>query len=381
MMDRRSADELAGIPAEEYLAVELKMPFDEMRNDGGLDVRHFTQRLASTQQALVERLRAEPGVRSVAVADALPRMEHRSRPVEVEGMERSPDSSVRWIRTARVDLDFFDALGQPILAGRGFDSGDLDARETPAIVNTVFVEQVLGGGDPLGRRVRFTNATGDEDATWHPIVGVVPHLGVNMVSERSGAAVYLPAAPGHIYPVQLGIHVGASPERLAPRVRELAAAVDPDIILGTPVVLSRVYQGDWYILVGVAAGLVLLVGVLVVLAVSGIYAMMSFSVSERTREIGIRTALGAPRRTLVMTILRRPLVQIGIGALLGMPVAAWLFFELLADVGLDSSPVLALVVALGLAMGVVAVVGLFSCLVPARRVLAVEASEALRAEG
>ena len=380
IMDRPTAEVLAGIPAEEYLAVEVRMPSEEPWGEGA-EERRTTDGRAETQLALVERLRAEPEVRSVAVADALPRMDPRARPFEVEGVAASAGDPVRWVRTVRVDLDFFDALGQPILAGRGLVRGDLEAEAPGIIVNTVFVDRELGGGDPLGRRIRFVSPRAEEEAPWHPIVGVVGHLGTNMVNPEGGPAVYLPAAPGTLVPAQLGIHVGPFPERMAPRVREIAAAVDPDLILGDPVVLSEVHQGDWYLMLGVAGGLILLVGVLVTLAVSGIYAMMSFSVSERTREIGIRTALGAPRGVLVATILRRTLVQLGLGAVLGMPLAGRFFSAVGGTPGDGGSPWLSFLTAFGLAVAIVGFIGLVSCLVPTRRVLGVEASEALRAEG
>lgn len=381
MMDRPNADVLAGIPAEEYLAVEVRMPMERIRGDTAAWQRRTVERWASTQQDLVERLRAEPDVRSVAVADALPRMDPRSRPFEVEGGEGSSSASTRWVRTVRVDLAFFDALSQPILAGREFNQGDLKEEASPLIVNTVFVNRELGGHDPLARRIRFTTPGGGDEGPWHPIVGVVGHLGTNMVNPEGGPAVYLPAAPGTLNPAQVGIHVGPFPERLAPRLREIAAAVDPNLILGTPAVLSEVYQGDWYITLGVAGGLMLLVGVLVALAVSGIYAMLSFSVSERTREIGIRTALGAPRGVLVATILRRTLFQLGLGATLGIPLAARLSVAIGGMSGGSRSPLYASLMALGLAAALVVFIGLISCLVPTRRVLKVEASEALRMEG
>jgi putative ABC transport system permease protein len=150
--------------------------------------------------------------------------------------------------------------------------------------------------------------------------------------------------------------------------------------MGTPVVLSDVIQGDLYLTIAMAAGLVLLVGVLIVLAVSGIYAMLSLSVSERTREIGILTALGAQRSTLVWVILRRSLLQIGGGAVIGVPVAAWLLYQLAVSSS-RTSPLDAIVVAVGLAAGIVVIVGLFACLAPTRRVMAIDANEALKADG
>jgi predicted permease len=369
----RQADELAGIPAEQYLAVEFTMPFSGSPNDA--ERRRFADRLATAQRKLVAQLQSEPGVNGVAVSDVLPRMEHRSQPIEVEGFERGPDDPPQWMRYARVDVDFFRALGQEAIAGRVFDNVDVEGGPAPVVVNAPFVDRMLAGQDPIGRRVRVQG-----DTAWHEIIGVVAHLGVNMVNSESGGAIYLPAAPGQINPFQVGIHVGSSPTGMVSRVRDIATRADPDLVMGTPVVLSDVIQGDLYLTIAMAAGLVLLVGVLIVLAVSGIYAMLSLSVSERTREIGILTALGAQRSTLVWVILRRSLLQIGGGAVIGVPVAAWLLYQLAVSSS-RTSPLDAIVVAVGLAAGIVVIVGLFACLAPTRRVMAIDANEALKADG
>jgi predicted permease len=380
MTDLRAADHLVGIPAEEYLAVELRLADGGMIGAGeAVAGRASRERLASTQQTLVERLLAEPGVRSVAVAEALPRMDHLSRIIEVEGAEGSEQQRGRHVRTARVDVEFFDALDQPVLSGRAFDYADLEGDARVAIVNTVFVQRMLGGREALGQRMRFIVPGAEREGPWHEIVGVVGHLGTNIVSPEGGPALYVPAAPGTIHPAQLAIHVGSAPERLAPRVREILAAVDPAVVLEPPVVLSRVHQGDWYLAMAVAGGLALLAGVLVTLVASGIFAMVSYSVSERTREIGIRSALGAPRQRVVLTILRRSLTQLGIGGLLGIALAAFVFTDL--DGGTRQATLIqALGMSVGLAVGIVATIGVLSCLVPARRILAVQSSEALRAE-
>jgi hypothetical protein len=201
------------------------------------------------------------------------------------------------------------------------------------------------------------------------------------VNPEGDAGLYVPAAPGDIYPVQLGIHVGEDATSLAPRVREIALEVDPNVILGPPVALADVHQGDWYIMLLVTGGLALLVVILVALAASGIYAIMSFAVSERTREIGIRTALGARRSSIVFTILRRSLTQIGLGALLGMPLAARIFLEFQEWTDDSASASRAVLLALALAVCTVTLVGLLSCVGPTRRALGIEPSEALRADG
>lgn len=381
MTDATRAAEAAGIAAEEYLAVDVRVLDSELLDADDLARQRFRERSAAVQRTLVERLQNEPGVRGVAVADALPRMDARSRPVELDGVTRSSSVPGWYVNAVRVDVGFFSALEAPILNGRDFNLGDIDDDATAVIVNTPFVERLLAGQDPIGQRVRFLTGAGGEEGPWHQIVGVVGHLGINMVNPVSGEALYLPTAPGDLNPLQLGIHASVSPESLIPRVRQIVEEVAPTAVLGAPVSLERVNQGDWYLTLAIAAGLALLVAVLVVLVISGIYAMMSFSVSERTREIGVRTALGATRARLVYTVLRRSVLQIGIGALLGLPVAARVFYELGQDSGSRHATLGAVLLAVGLAVGTVSVVGLLSCFVPTRRVLAIQPTEALRAEG
>jgi len=371
------SDRFAGIPAAEYLAVQFRMPDDGRASDGAR--RDLVERTAAEQRALVASLRAEPGISGVAVGSALPRMEHRSVPFEVDGEDRSPDAPPQWVRTAQVDVGFFEALAHHVVAGRDFTRTDVDSGRRTAIVNTAFVAHALAGKDFTGRRVRFPARKG-ADAAWYEIVGVVEHLGVNMVNADKGAAVYLPAAPGSINPMWIGIHTSAAPSSVAPRVREIMNTVAPDLVMGDVKVLNEVHQGDWYLIVGVAVGLAILVGVLVVLATSGIYAMLTLSVSERTREIGIRTALGAQSHSVVLMILKRSLMQVGIGAILGLPIAARVV-HLTVGATLGQSPLMSVSMAMGLAASLVLTVGVIACTIPARRILAVDASEAMRSDG
>lgn len=379
----QAANRATGITASEYLAAEFRLPESaggSQAGDDGTAGDRLRLRLAADQRALVAALEREPGVGRVAVGDVLPRMEHRSRPYEVDGAERAADAPLRWTRLARVDVDFLSALAVPVQKGRDFLRSDVEGGMRVAIVNTAFVARVLDGRDPIGRRMRFPSPSDTGSAAWYEIVGVIGPLGVNVVNAERGEAVYLPAAPGTINPLHLAVHSAISPERLTGRVRELATAVDPDLVMGRVSVLSDVRQGDWYLVMGLAAGLVVLACVLVALATSGLYAMLSLSVSERTREIGIRAALGASRRALLTTILRRSLVQIGIGALIGLPISARVVFEVTGTPNTGGSLAGSMVIALGLSASIVLFVGLSSCLVPTRRILAIEASEAMRAD-
>lgn len=364
--DMRNMESAAGIPAAEYMAVEFRS-FDDAPRDSG-----------ATRRALITALRAEPGIRGVAVANALPMMEQRSRPIEIEGADNSGGGSSEWVRSVAADVDYFRGLGRSVTVGRDFDRSDIEGSNRRVIVNTAFVDHLLGGGDPLGRRIRFTARAQTDRSDWYEIIGVVPHLGINMVNAERGEAVYIPTALHDIVPMQVAIQVGAAPMQLSPRVRELAQSIDPDLVMGTPTALAEFRQGDWYLVLGLGGGLTVLAGVLVALAASGLFAMLSLTVTERTREIGIRAALGATPRALVWTVLRRSLWQIGLGALIGLPLAAYFVSSAVGDSG--ASTLLALLIAIGVAAGIVAVIAIISCAVPVRRVLAIEASIAMRAE-
>jgi hypothetical protein len=373
------AEERIGIPAEEYLAVELTLPSDEwVTSAGAPSADQLVTRLAETQQTLVERLEREPRVRSVAVADQLPRQDPNRRRVSVDGetswltVEGRPSASPPYTPVAKVDLGYFEALGKPILSGRGFGQADLEDGVSSVIVNTNFVDRRLGGRNAIGRRIRFF-----PEERLYEIVGVVGPLGMNVVEPSKDGGVYLPAGPGEIHPLRLAVHLDGSPETFAPRLWELVAEIDPSAVIQPPMVLDRVRQLDWYVYAAMTLCLVVVLGILLALATSGIYAIMSFAVSERTRELGIRTALGAQQITIAFDVARRSMAQVGLGALLGVWPAVWLsgFSQI------DAAPTrISFGTAFGVGVGVAVVVGLLACLWPTRRALSIEPTEALRGE-
>lgn len=370
------ATRTVSIPAEEYLAATLSFPPDPGAAGGAaLGGARGPDRWAAAQEELVRRLRGAPGVSGVAVADALPRMNHDSRLVEAEGLAPPPDRRGTSSRVARVAVDFFASLDQPLLAGRAFDTGDLDGDGAPVIVNTTFVANVLDGQNAIGRRIRFVPWGDGEPGPWMEIVGVVGHLGARMISAETDQAVYQPVAPGELGSVRLGIHVAGDPASFAPTLRAMAGQVDPDLIVTVIGPLDRVYEGDWYLLVYVTVGAGLLVGVLLALAASGIYAIMSFAVAQRTTEIGIRSALGAGRRELSLSVAGRALAQLGLGVVLGIPLAT-LFTRMN-----QSSPYAATGQALVVGATVMVLVGLVACTGPTLRALRVQPGEVLKGQG
>lgn len=328
-----------------------------------------------TRDVLVDRLKAEPGVRGVAVATVLPRMEHPTTRIELaEGV--SGLSRARW---AQVGPDFFTELRQPVLAGRGFTAADLLPSANTAIVNTSFVTNVLGGANPIGQRVRFLSSDdAAEPGPWLEVIGLVGHLGMRSVNADMDTGIYRPLTPDAADRIRIAIEVGTDPLSFVPRLREIAWQVDPAAVVSSFAPLNEVYEGDWYVMAAAVAGGLVLVGVLLTMAVSAVYAIMSFTVAQRTREIGVRIALGADRTQVVMQVARRAFVQIALGVVLGMLLTGTVLFEMLRDAYPTGSPRLAIVLSLLPGIGILVVIALASCAGPTLRALRISPVEALR---
>jgi putative ABC transport system permease protein len=335
----------------------------------------------ATAEELTRRLEGDPAVLGVTFADRLPRMEHPHRRIDIDAGGAAPVDPAygyRRVSSVSVALNYFDVLGVPILQGRGFRSGDLAPNAHVVIVNQSFVERVLGGRNPIGRHVRYLylqewqEPRPTDDQPWYEIIGVVRDLGLAVSPDPKVAGFYHPVGPGGISPVHVAVHVSGDPAAFAPRLRALAGAADPTLRINELVPLDDVNQRT---IVEFSFWLVVLVSaVALLLSLAGIYAIMAFTVARRTREIGIRVALGADARRLVPAIFRRPLVQVGLGILLGG------VFVATAPMVLQMEQLSAKGTAL---VGVYAVfmmaVCMLACIVPTRRALRVQPTEALRA--
>ena len=148
-----------------------------------------------------------------------------------------------------------------------------------------------------------------------------------------------------------------------------------------PIPLDEMFEGDWYLLRAFVLGAALLVGVLLSLAASALYAILSLVVSQRTHEIGIRVALGANRWGIARDVATRAVVQIGVGVLLGLPFAGALSYEFLELTGSGGSVPGAVAIALVLGVSVMLLVSLTACTVPTLRALRIAPMDALRKEG
>ena len=345
-----------GVPAAQYLTARLDAD----------------ERLASNAALpeLERRLEEEPLVAGVTFTSRLPRSLHPQRRIEVEDTPIEPETTAS---IADVALDYFGTLSAPPLTGRHFNSGDLAAGSRAVIVNNSFVQRVLGGRNPVGLRVRYAARADAGASPWYEIVGVVRDLGVVHENARNGAGVYHPLDPQRTRSVHMVVHAQSDPEALAPRVRAVATAVDPALRVHDLLTLDRVGSTLWLETAFLFRLLVLVSAIALLLSLAGIYSVMSLTVSRRTREIGIRIALGADARRIVSAVFRRALAQVGVGVLAG-GVLVFALTEAIA--GLSAANALAILAYMALMLGVC----LIACVVPTRRALDIEPKEMLKAE-
>jgi predicted permease len=380
----------AGFPAGEYLS--LLLDFDapaqsDVHSDSAMNAVHAE--LGSRVEALRQRVAGEPGVRGVTFADRLPRTGHPERGFQLaDSTGMTPTNPV--VSLAEVDPSYFDVLGARIQAGRAFHSGDFAPEARTIIVDQGFVDQVLGGRSAIGRRIRIGETRhAPDNGPWYQIVGVVKELGMGSATSRDRAAgVYLPMAPGAHPSVYMIVHAGTDPLALTPRLRTIAGQVDPNLRLNEIMPMDHLLDGAlWFLQIWVRISAVLTM-IALLLSLAGIYAVLSFTVARRTREIGVRLALGASRRQLVVAIFRRPLTQVSVGILAGAILVAVGVFtavnhkpdaplnEMAHGSGFSLEQVALLVGYAGTMMGVC----LLACVVPTQRALGIEPTEALRAE-
>ena len=372
-----------GFASEQYVALRLEM----LSPRDGVDT---TARYAAAVGALRQRLLAEPGVSGVTFTSHLPRLGHPESEIELGDRSGAAAGTVsKRVDIAHVDPSYFDVLDAPVRAGRAFRAGDEADGARVVIVDQGFVDQVLRGGNALGRQLRLTQKgeapTGEENP-WFEIVGVVKDLGMSAAWEREPAAgVYFPVRLDR-GPLQMIVHArGGDPLALTTRVRTLSTAVDPTLRLAEIQRLDAVDDSLVWILRLWLRITAAVTGIALLLSLAGIYAVLSFAVTRRTREIGVRVALGASHRAVIAAIFRRPLTQVAGGVAVGTLLVGVLVLVLAAppDSGLADVPLavsalqVVLLVAYAAAMFGVC---MLACIVPTRRALRVQPTVALRAE-
>jgi putative ABC transport system permease protein len=329
-------------------------------------------------RALKERLDAVPGARSVAITNSLP-LDSDTRSIGFAGETYAAERDYPRARTATISPGFFATFGVRVLRGRDFTAFDDAGSLRVAIVDQPFADRFFPRREVLGQR--FAERAGrDSLGPWMTIVGVVPDLRMaGFDSDRSDPwGYYVPLAQRDERFVSLAIQTaGGDPLALTKTVRDAVRGINPNLpIYNVDSMRGVIRQRSWFYFV---FGTLFIVfgGAALFMATVGLYGVLSFSVSRRTREMGIRMALGASARDVIRLVLRQGGTQLAAGLGLGLLIAAGLtrvIGILMFEVKPRDPPVFLLVVL------VITAVGLMASLVPARRATRTEPVSALRSE-
>lgn len=323
---------------------------------------------------LLERLEATPGVAAAAIASSVPVQSSGMRTsVEPEGVE-VPEDDAPQVHMNPVSAGYFRALGVPVLRGREFEASDRGSEVSAAIVNRAFAERFWPGLDPIGRRILdFGGEAGVE------VVGVVADHRILSLREEPEPALYVPLA--QFYLARGSVLVRTEPGRPAnaavPLLVDAVRALDPDLPVFRIESLEH-HVGATLAQERALAVLLAAFGALtVLLSLGGLYSVLAYATETRTREFGIRMAIGADRKRVAALVLRQGVALAGVGlaaGLLGALVAAGLLEGLLFGVEPEDPWTLGAVALLTLAAGAA---GAFA---PARTATRVDPMETLRSE-
>jgi len=367
-----------GFPAQEYLGVTLGI-------DGPPDETPTPEsgaQLSTLVEALRRRLEVEPGVAGVTLVDRLPGDHHAAGQLEVEAL---PGDQSSWVRTARIPPSYFEVLKTPMIAGRAFTTVDLSPDARVVIVDQGFADRVMPGRNLIGHRLRIRSGEkADSNAApppWYEIVGVVKSLGMSHAVERTRPArgVYLPFVPGNEGALSIVVHPRGDPLSIAPRVRQLALAVDPALRVEQMTRIDQIAAPElWFLGLWIRV-IIGLTAVALLLSLSGIYAVLSYIVARRTREIGVRVALGASARGVITSIFKRPLTQVTFGVIVGSVLIAMGAVAVERTQGVGGLTFGGVALLSGYAIFMLGVC-MLACIVPTIRALRVQPTEALRAE-
>ena len=337
---------------------------------------------STSQQVVTDRFQRElealPGVREVAITSNLPILGTGLYFYGVGDGDYTDDSEYPFGGYTRVSASFFDLIGVPVVAGRGFRATDVLGVGLVVIVDERFVAKNWPGEEPIGKQLRLGRSTSENP--WHTVVGVVRDFQMSpaldfAAAPPEGMFVHIAQQPSGGFSIML--RTAGAPLDVTARVRELVTRIDPDIPMSQVNTLTgRVEESNLEDLI--LSGMFSVFGVVaLVLASIGLYAVMAFSVSRRTAEVGIRMALGATGGRIIGLLVRQGARPVGIGIAIGL-VLAWFLGKALATVlfRVGAFDLLTFTMIPLLLLGVSAV----ALLVPAKRAASVAPVIALRAE-
>lgn len=333
-----------------------------------------TEKQVAAYSAVLEKLRALPGVSRAEITSALPYSDNGwTRSATIENRPTMP-GKLQSALYIPVSQGYFDGFHIPILSGRGFSPSDSVHSLPVAVVSRRFVDQYFKGENPIGHRIHMGEANNKEPLL--TIVGVADEASYTLYDEYSQPAVYTSAAQLTVTDSTIALFT-TNPLALATPARKAIASVDPGLPLDPVQTYRKLVRDDMIGIIYAAVMLCVDAVIALLLAAIGIFGVMANLVGERTREIGVRLAMGATRRDVLAMVLRRASWLTGIGVSLGL-VSAFVLARLVANLLRGVSPNDPVVFTVITATIVIAALG--SSLIPARRATRVDPMQALRAE-
>jgi putative ABC transport system permease protein len=325
---------------------------------------------------VVDRIGVLPGVEAAGAASAMPFRGNDNGPFEVEGQspERSRDGIV-YAERPKVTPQYLRAMGIPLLNGRHFTWADNQSAPLVAIVSEALARRYWPREDPVGKRVSVDARDGKP--VWRQIIGVAKDTRHDDLTELPRPVIYLPLAQSHRSFLAVAVRTRGVPSEIAAAVRRIVTSVSPDQPLFQIETLEHVVSESLAsrrfqtLLLGIFGAAAL------ILAAAGIYAVASFSVSQRRRETAIRMALGARRNQVLGEVLRHGLTLASLGAAIGV-VGALALSRVLSGMLYGIAPTD--LVTFTVIPSVLIAVALLACYLPARRAARVDPMTALRCE-
>ena len=333
-------------------------------------------------QRIEDRLRNVGAIRSAALTTNTPFQGGFLRQLTIDTRPLPAGATAPEVTMVSVSAAYFDTIGVSLSRGRTFDPLDGTPGHANAIVNQRFAVMHFAGEDPIGRRITLTDPNSQNVQTSPPvtvtIVGLAPNVRQRNQSDADpDPVVYLPYRSDPQRALVLMVRTGGDPAGVTPLVREEMRAMEPDLPLFQIYTMDQLMaQQRWPFRV-FGSMFTVFAGIALVLSAIGLYAVTAYGVTQRTAEIGVRMALGAPSQHVLWLVLRRSLIQLGIGLPIGI-AGAFGVGRLLQSVLVQTSSRDPLTIAsIGVLM---AAVSIAACLWPARRAMRLDPVSALRYE-
>jgi predicted permease len=330
-------------------------------------------------EQVAERARSVPGVKSVALASSVPMDIGLAKPTEIvpEGFQFPAGTEAVTVPGAMVDEHYFDTMGLSIIRGRGFRATDSADAPLVAVVNEQVAQRYWPGQDPLGKRFRINDGRGP----WVEIIGLAKTSKYFWLGERPTTFIYFPYRQRPQQQMVLLAQSIGDPANLAAPLREMVHSFDANQPIYDVRTMEEFFRMRMLTLFNIVIGLVGAMGMMGLgLAIVGLYGLVAYGVSRRTREIGIRMAIGADRSSVLRMVVRQGMRLAVAGLGVGLLASAGLGHAVAWTIpGGGNARQFDLVSFLLVAAAVLAVT-LAATYVPARRASHIDPTQALRAE-